>query len=123
MARFQPDFSQVVPGLHGPAEVRRTAQQGVPGASAFADATAQAGPQGGNTFPVPNRLSWTLAFPISGSPIVVTDRERQLSQDFWSRRGGQAPLGRRGRLQPKERIFVALGIGTAVLVVVMGILR
>ena len=61
-------------------------------------------------------------FPISGSPIVVTDRERQLSRDFWSRRG-QAPLGRRGRLQPKERIFVALGIGTAVLVVVMGILR
>ena len=54
---------------------------------------------------------------------MVTDRERQLSQDFWSRRGGQVPLGRRGRLQPKERIFVALGIGTAVLVVVMGILR
>ena len=69
-----------------------------------------------------NGLGWKPTFPISGSPIVVTDRERQLSRDFWARRG-QEPLGRRGRLQPKERIFVALGIGTAVLVVVMGILR
>lgn len=62
-------------------------------------------------------------FPISGNPVVVTDRERQLNQDFWARRGQAPPPRRRGRLQPKERIFVALGIGTAVLVVVMGILR
>lgn len=62
-------------------------------------------------------------FPISGNPAVVTDRERQLNQDFWARRG-QAPPRRRGvRLQPKERIFVALGIATAVVVVVMGFLR
>ena len=53
---------------------------------------------------------------------MVTDRERQLNQDFWARRG-QAPRRRRVRLQPKERIFVALGIATAVVVVVMGILR
>ena len=53
---------------------------------------------------------------------MVTDRERQLNQDFWARRG-QAPRRRRVRLQPKERIFVALGIGVAVMVVVMGILR
>lgn len=60
--------------------------------------------------------------PISGNPVVVTDRERQLNQDFWARRG-QRPPRRRVRLQPKERIFVALGIATAVVVVVMGILR
>lgn len=60
--------------------------------------------------------------PISGNPVVVTDRERQLNQDFWARRGQGSPR-RRVRLQPKERIFVALGIATAVVVVVMGILR
>ncbi|KKZ11001.1 MAG: hypothetical protein TQ37_07915 [Candidatus Synechococcus spongiarum 15L] len=68
-------------------------------------------------------------FPIVGNPVVVTDRERQLNQDFWARRG-QVPRSRRLssprgriRLQPRERIFVALGIAAAVGVVVMGALR
>jgi len=71
---------------------------------------------------------FTLA--LAGNPVVVTDRERQLSQEFWSRRGqgprragGTFSSRRRIRLQPRERIFVVLGIATAVLVVVLGILR
>jgi len=73
-------------------------------------------------------LMFTL--PLAGNPVVVTDRERQLSQEFWSRRGqgprragGTFSSRRRIRLQPRERIFVVLGIATAVLVVVLGILR
>lgn len=72
-----------------------------------------------------NGLSWIPTFPRSS--VVVTDRERQLSQDFWARRGQGAPSSqqRRGRIrmQPRERIFVALGIAVAVAVVVMGMLR
>ncbi|MCY4174312.1 MAG: hypothetical protein OXF25_09700 [Cyanobacteria bacterium MAG CAR3_bin_5] len=70
-----------------------------------------------------------FTLPLAGNPVVVTDRERQLSQEFWSRRG-QGPRARgvfssrrRFRLQPRERIFVVLGIATAALVVVLGILR
>ncbi|WP_236619801.1 hypothetical protein [Candidatus Synechococcus spongiarum] len=70
-----------------------------------------------------------FTLPLAGSPVVVTDRERQLSQEFWSRRGQRPRAGgrfssrRRIRLQPRERIFVVLGIATAVLVVALGILR
>ncbi len=68
-------------------------------------------------------------FPVAGNPVVVTDRERQLSQEFWSRRGQRPRAGgsfsprRRVRLQPKERIVIVLGIAAAVMVVVMGALR
>ena len=85
----------------------------------------------GSSFPVGaavaasflERFKLKATFSISGNPTVVTDRERQLNQDFWARRGQAPPSRGRIRLQPRERIFVALGIATAVMVVVMGILR
>ena len=78
-----------------------------------------------------NGLGWItiFTFPVSGNPVVVTDRERHLSQEFWARRGQRPRAGRsfsgrrRVRLQPRERIFVAIGIAAAVMVVVMGVLR
>ena len=68
-------------------------------------------------------------FPVAGNPVVVTDRERQLNQEFWARRGQRPRTGRsfsprpRVRLQPRERIFIVLGIAAAAMVVVMGALR